>query len=96
MEWVSNARYNQDVMSGSVFEAKKIGRRVAIHRIHGYGDNWYLTCRDLGIEKQPLETEHFQLANSKAKEIIRSKLFALNQIFKDFWEDTTETTFTRY
>ena len=57
MEWVSNARYNQELNAGTIFDAKKTGRRVTIHKLHGFGDDWYLTCRDLGIERENLRTE---------------------------------------
>ena len=96
MELVSNARYGQELNTGTIFDAKKTGRRVTIHKLHGFGNDWYLTCRDLGIEKENLRTEDFEQAIQNAKDIVRLKLFALNQLFKDFLEDTTETTFTRY
>ena len=96
MEWISNAKYGQELNTGTVFDVKKIGRRVTIHKMHGFGNGWYLTCRDLGIEKENLRTKDFEQAIQKAKDTVRLKLFSFNQLFKDFWEDTTETTFTRY
>lgn len=96
MEWISNAKYGQELNTGTIFDVKKIGRRVTIHKLHGLGNGWYLTCRDLGIEKENLRTEDFEQAIQKAKDTVQLKLFSFNQLFKDFWEDTTETTFTRY
>ena len=96
MEWISNAKYGQELNTGTVYDVKKIGRRVTIHKMHGFGNGWYLTCRDLGIEKENLRTKDFEQAIQKAKDTVRLKLFSFNQLFKDFWEDTTETTFTRY
>ena len=96
MEWISNAKYGKELNTGTIFYAKKIGRSVTIHKLHGSGNGWYLTCRDLGIERENLMTEDFEQAIQKAKDIVWLKLFALNQLFKDFWEDDTETTFTIY
>ena len=96
MEWISNAKCGQELNTGTIFNAKKIGLRVTIHKLHGLGNDWYLTSRDLGIERENLRTEDFEQAIQRAKDIVRLKLFTLNQIFKDFLEDDTETTFTRY
>ena len=96
MEWISNAKYGQELKTGTIFKAKKIGRCVRIHKLRGFGNDWYLTCRDLKIERKNLRTEDFEQAIQKAKDIVRLKLFAFNQLFKDFLEDATETTFTRY
>ena len=96
MEWISNAKYGQELNTGTIFNAKNIGSRVTIHKMHGFGNDWYLTCRDLGIERENLMTEDFEQAIQKAKDTVWLKLFALNQLFKDFWEDDTETTFTIY
>lgn len=96
MEWISNAKYGQELNTGTIFYAKKIGRSVTIHKLHGFGNGWYLTCRDLDIERENLRTEDFDQAIQKAKDIVRLKLFSFNQLFKDFLEDDAETTFTRY
>ena len=96
MEWISNAKCGQELNTGTIFNAKKIGHRVTIHKLHGLGNGWYLTSRDLGIERENLRTEDFEQAIQRAKDIVRLKLFTLNQLFKDFLEDDTETTFTRY
>ena len=96
MEWISNAKCGQELNTGTIFNAKKIGRRVTIHKLHGLGNDWYLTSRDLGIERENLRTEDFEQAIQRAKDIVRLKLFTFNQLFKDFLEDDTETTFTRY
>ena len=96
MEWISNAKCGQEFNTGTIFNAKKIGSRVTIHKLHGLGNGWYLTSRDLGIERENLRTEDFEQAIQMAKDIVRLKLFTLNQLFKDFLEDDTETTFTRY
>ena len=64
--------------TGTVFDVKKIGRRVTIHKMHGFGNGWYLTCRDLGIEKENLRTEDFEQAIQKAKDTVRLKLFSFN------------------
>ncbi len=95
MEWISNAKFKQEVTEGTVFRLK--GKMdVCIHTIHGLGNNFYLTSRRLGLESFGLNTDDFNLAVENAKVIVREKLKLLNELCADFLADESENVFVRY
>ena len=49
MKLISNAKCGTPVESGTVFTIKDYGFNISIHKIHGCGDTWYLTCRELDM-----------------------------------------------
>ena len=95
MEWKSNARYNQPVESGTVFELKG-SSRIAIHTVHGLGEQWYLSCYPLCIDNVPLNTEDFNTAVENAKAIIRKKLHEILDTYAVFASDASENEIVRY
>lgn len=95
MEWISNAKFNHKVTEGTVFRLKG-NMDVCIHNIHGLGNNFYLTCRILGIESFGLNTDDFILAVENAKVIVREKLKLLNERCADFLSDESQDIFVRY
>ena len=96
MEWRSNSHYKKDVKDGTIFTLKNIGVGIVIHKIHGLGDEFYLSCSILGIDDFGLNTEDFDLAVENAKVIIQTKLTSINNHFDKFLSDTSETTIVRY
>ena len=95
MEWKSNARCNQDLTEGTMFDYKgKIG--ICIHKIHGLGNRIYLTCTKLSIAAFGLDTDDFNIAVEKAKVIVREKLILLNDACLAFLDDESENVFVRY
>ncbi len=80
MEFKSNAKYKEPVGHGNIFTLKDSQLGIEIHKIHYCGDNWYLSCRSLGIYQMPLGTEDFYIAVSKAKKII---FITANNIVKE-------------
>ena len=96
MEWISNAKYKQDLKEGTIFTLKGANVSISIHKIHGFGDRLYLTCRNLNIEQMGLNTADFDIAVENAKAIIRVKLEMLGEYFSKFLTDETENVFVRY
>ena len=96
MEWKSNARWHQDVKEGTIFTLKDIKTDISIHKIHGLGNKWYLTCRAINIYQFGLNTDDFDLAVENAKVIIREKLKLLNDYFECFVSDESENEIVRY
>ena len=95
MEWISNAKYNQELTDGTIFQLK--GKAdVCIHTIHGLGKNFFLSSRLLGLESFGLNTEDFDIAVEKAKVIVREKLKLLNERYSDFLVDESENVLVRY
>ena len=96
MEWKSNAWTGQEPETGTIFKLKNNPLGVCIHKYAGCGDNWYLSCNKLNIERQFLGTEDFNEAVEKAKQII--EVYS-RRIFLDaqaFFESTEENIMARY
>lgn len=96
MQWISNARYKQELTDGSIFELKESGIRISIHKIHGLGDDLYLTCRDLGFDQKNLKTENFDEAVKMAKNLILERAAFLSAEAVKFHDDESENEFVRY
>lgn len=95
MEWISNAKFKQEVTEGTVFKLK--GKAdICIHTIHGLGNAFYLTSHNLGLEAFGLNTEDFGIAVENAKVIVREKLKLINERHADFLADESENVFVRY
>lgn len=74
MKFKSNARYEEKLEDGSIFDLKDYSLKVSIHKYVGCGDNLYLSCYELGISQKDLETEDFNEAVSKSMEIVTEKM----------------------
>ena len=96
MKWKSNAKFGQQPEAGTIFWLKDFGPSLCIHNIIGLGNQWFLSCRDLYIDDQPLETEDFNEAVSHAKEFVRNRLALLQEAFGAFAADTSENEFSRH
>lgn len=59
MNFKSNAKYNQQPENGSVFELKDNGLGISIHHYIGCGNDWYVSCKALGISAKSLYTQDF-------------------------------------
>lgn len=96
MEWISNAKYKQDVKDGTIFTLKGKKAGISIHKIHGLGDRLYLTCRSLSIESMGLNTADFDIAVENAKVIVNERLKMLTEYYSEFLTDESENVFVRY
>lgn len=70
MKFKSNAKYNEEPKTGSIFALKDNSLGIVIHKYVGYGDTLFLNCSALNIFNRDLGTEDFEEAVSKAKEVI--------------------------
>lgn len=95
LEWKSNARYNEDVEQGTIFNLKDNKLGVSIHQYVGCRKRWFLSCTALKISQHCLETEDFNEAVSKAKELISIKMQELNY-FAQAFTDGEENILVRY
>ena len=73
MKFKSNAKYNEEPKTGSVFTLKSNSLGISIHKYVGCGDALFLNSKALNIDNYDLETEDFGEAVSKAKEVISCK-----------------------
>ena len=87
MKFKSNAKYNEELKTGSVFALKSNSLGIVIHKYVGCGDALFLNCSALDIFNYDLETEDFDEAVSKAKEIIMSKVKKIRVDAYKFYSD---------
>ena len=87
MKLISNAKYTEPVESGTIFTIKDYGFDIRIHKIHGCGDTWYLTCRELSVDSLPLDSESLFDCVKETKEFIKGKLETLNARFDSLYAD---------
>ena len=67
MKFKSNAKYNEEPKTGSVFTLKYNSLGIVIHKYVGCGDALFLNCSALDILNYDLGTEDFEEAVSKNK-----------------------------
>lgn len=95
MEWISNAKFGQEVTEGTIFKIKGT-TDISIHTIHGLGNKFYITCYGLGLDTFGLNTDNFDLAVENAKVIVREKLKLLNERYTNFLSDESANELVRY
>lgn len=95
MEFKSNAKYNEDPKTGSVFALKSNSLGISIHKYVGCGDALFLNSNALNIDNYNLGTEDFEEAVSKAKEIIMCKVKKIREDAYRFYSDSN-IEFDRY
>ena len=95
MKFKSNAKYNEEPKTGSIFALKYNSLGIVIHKYVGYGDALFLNCSALGIFNYDLETEDFNEAVSKAKEVAMSKVKKIREDTYKFYSDKN-IEFERY
>ena len=88
MKFKSNAGYKEKLEDGSIFDLKDNSLKLSIHKYAGCGDNLYLSCYELGISTKNLETEDFNEAVSKSKEIVSERVKHLREEAYRFCMDT--------
>lgn len=89
MKFISNAKYNQPVESGSIFEAKAGRLRISVHRIH-HLDGWYLTCQEIRIHQHKLKSDGFINATKEAREIIKSVIDVMKEDISKAIDESVE------
>ena len=93
MKLISNAKYGEAPETGTIFTADIRGAKITIHRlIHLEG--WWLSCYELGIEKQRLKAETITDAIEESKGILKEKVDTLKRAVEIFSNETVE--FSKY
>lgn len=76
--WKGNQKYNEDISKATVRTLEK-PFRMSIHKYVGCGDSLFFSCPEFHIDKADLNTENFDEAESKAIEILQSRLSELDE-----------------
>ena len=87
MKFKSNAKYDEEPKTGSIFALKYNSLGIVIHKYVDCGDALFLNCSALDVLNYDLETEDFGEAVSKAKEIIMSKVKKIREDSYRFYSD---------
>lgn len=95
MKFKSNAKYNEEPKTGSIFALEYNSLKIVIHKYVGYGNLLFLNCSALDIFNYNLGTEDFNEAVSKSKEIIMCKNKKIKEDSYRFYSDSN-IEFDRY
>lgn len=95
MKFKSNAKYNEEPKAGSIFTLKYNSLEIVIHKYVGCGDALFLNSKALNIDNYDLETEDFEEAVSKAKEVVMCKVKKIREDAYRFYSDSS-IEFDRY
>lgn len=95
MKFKSNAKYNEEPEIGSIFTLKENSLGIVIHKYVGCGDSLFLNSRTLNIDNYDLETEDFDEAVSKAKEVVMREVKKIREDAYRFYSDSN-IEFDRY
>lgn len=87
MKFKSNAKYNEDPKSGSIFNLKNNSLGISIHKYVSCGDELFLNSKALNINNYDLGTEDFKEAVNKAKEIIMREVKKIREDSYRFYAD---------
>lgn len=71
MKFKSNAKYNEPVESGTIFEGKVGKLSISVHRII-YCDGWYLSCPDMRISQMKLRSDTLIGAIEESKAVLKN------------------------
>lgn len=98
MQWIaSSLNCGEPIEKAGEFELKNNDLSIRIyHQRRYFGENWFLSCDMLGIDKKALGEVSFDEAVEKAKQIIQQRIeFLHNEAFK-FVLDGTGNERVRY
>lgn len=95
MEFKSNAKHKEEPKTGSIFALNYNSLKIVIHKYVGYGDTLFLNCNTLDIYNYNLETEDFDEAVSKAKEVVMREVKKIREDAYRFYSDNN-IEFDRY
>lgn len=95
MKFKSNAKYNEEPKTGSIFALEYNSLKIVIHKYVGYGNVLFLNCSTLNIYNHDLGTEDFEEAVSKAKEVVMREVKKIREDAYRFYADNN-IEFDRY
>lgn len=95
MKFKSNAKYNEKPETGSIFTLEDNSLGISIHKYVGCEDELFLNSKALSINNYDLETEDFNEAVSKAKEVVMREVKKIREDSYRFYTDNN-IEFDRY
>jgi hypothetical protein len=95
MKFKSNAKHKESPKAGSIFTLQYNSLGISIHKYIGCGDALFLNSKALNIDNYDLETEDFEEAVSKAKEVVMREVKKIREDAYRFYVDNN-IEFDRY
>lgn len=95
MKFKSNANFNKEPKTGSIFTLKYNSLGISIHKYVGCGDSLFLNSKALNIDNYDLGTEDFEEAVNKAKEVVMREVKKIREDSYRFCSDNN-IEFDRY
>ena len=95
MKFKSNANRKEKLETGSIFTLKDNSLGISIHKYVGCGDKLFLNSKALNIDNYNLETEDFEEAVRKAKEVVMHEVKKIREDSYRFCSDNN-IEFDRY
>lgn len=89
MKFKSNARYNESVEGGTIFEGRIRNTRVSVHRII-HCDGWFLSCPNLRISQMQLKSDTLMSAIEESKEVLKNAVEDLRKDIDSFCKSEVE------
>lgn len=91
MKFRSNAKYNEPVESGTIFEGKVGKMSISVHRII-YCEGWYLSCPDMRISQMKLKSDTLIGAIEEAKTVLKKTVEKMVNDVNSFCEEEIEVS----
>lgn len=91
MKFKSNAKYNEPVESGTIFEGK-VGRlNISVHRII-HCEGWYLSCPDMRISQMKLKSDTLIGAIKESKTVLKKTVERMMNDVNSFCAEEIEVS----
>ena len=91
MKFKSNARYNEPVESGTIYEGRIGNMRISVHRIH-HCEGWYLSCPNLQISQMKLKSDTLMGAIEESKTVLKNMAEGLINDINAFCKEKIEVS----
>lgn len=91
MKFKSNAKYNEPVESGTIYEGKIGHIHISVHRVI-HCDGWYLSCPDVWMSQNKLKSETLMEAINESKDVLKKVVEELMDDVNSFCEQEVEVS----
>lgn len=91
MKFKSNARYNEPVENGSIFEGKIGNMRISVHSVI-HCEGWYLSCPEVQISRMKLKSDTLMGAIKESKAVLKKTVEGLMNDVNVFCEENIEVS----
>lgn len=91
MKFKSNAKYNEPLESGTIFEGKVGKMSISVHRII-HCEGWYLSCPDIRISQMKLKSDTLIGAIKESKTVLKKTVEKMMNDVNSFCAEEIEVS----